>query len=145
MQPRDWIAGIVGGRNFTDYDYMVKQLKLWQGQNGKIVAIISGGAPGADTLAEKYSLEYLKKKAKVLEAKWGRYGDSAGPIRNKQIVQASQVIIAFPDPSSKGTWSTVRIAKKEQVPVYVYRYWINSPRPEDKSTPTWIQLKIVGN
>ena len=139
MQERTWIAGIVGGRHFTDYKYMTKQLKLWQKEHGRIVKIVSGGAPGADTLAKKYSLEYLEKEPQVLEAKWKRYGDGAGPIRNKLIVDASQVIIAFPGPKSSGTWSTVNIAKKKNVPVYIYKYWINPP---EKVRPK-VRLKLI--
>nr|QBK90896.1 MAG: DNA recombination-mediator protein A [Pithovirus LCPAC201] len=139
MQQRTWIAGVVGGRHFTDYKYMTEKLKLWQKQHGRIVKIVSGGAPGADTLAKDYSLEYLKKEPQVFNAKWGN-GGRAGPIRNKLIVEASQVIIAFPDPESNGTWSTVSIAKKKNVPVYIYRSWIDPP--QIRVVPQ-IRLKVV--
>lgn len=138
MQERTWIAGVVGGRHFTDYKYMVKHLNLWQKQHGRIVKIVSGGASGADSLAEDYSSEYLNKEPQVLRAKWGN-GRRAGPIRNKLIVEASQVIIAFPGPESSGTWSTVDIANKKNVPVYIYRYWVNPP---EKVRPK-VRLKLI--
>lgn len=118
-QKTDWTVGIVGGQNFDDWDYMVEQLKFWQDQHGKIVTIVSGGAKGADSLARNYSNRYLQKKPIEFLPDWKKYGKRAGAIRNAQIVQASQAVIAFPDPQSKGTWITVQMAKKKGLPVYI--------------------------
>ena len=46
------------------------------------------------------------------EADWERYGRAAGPKRNKLIVDAADVVIAFPSLYSKGTLNTIKLAKK---------------------------------
>lgn len=43
---------------------------------------------------------------------WKAYGKSAGPKRNKQIVEYSDLIIAFWDGKSKGTLSSIQFAKE---------------------------------
>ena len=49
--------GIVGGRNFNDYDLLKKTLDAYIENKSFLTAIVSGGATGADTLAEKYAQE----------------------------------------------------------------------------------------
>lgn len=101
---------IVGSRNFTDYDMMCDFIKS-KFDFSKIDAIVSGGAKGADTLAERFAHEnnlllYVK------EADWKKYGRAAGPKRNKLIVEEADVVVAFPTETSKGTLNTINIAKK---------------------------------
>lgn len=101
---------IVGSRNFTDYDMMCNFIKS-KFDLSKIDAIVSGGAKGADTLAERFAHEnnlllYVK------EADWKKYGRAAGPKRNKLIVEEADVVVAFPTETSKGTLNTINIAKK---------------------------------
>jgi hypothetical protein len=91
------ILGVIGSRTFFDYALLKSVLdKLI------ITEIVSGGAIGADSLAARYAhenditlVEYLPDRAK--------YGRKAPFVRNKLIVNDSQVIIAFWDGKSKGT------------------------------------------
>lgn len=46
------VFGVIGSRTFTDYDLVKKEL-----DNYVISKIVSGGAKGADRLAEKYAHE----------------------------------------------------------------------------------------
>lgn len=108
--------GVVGSRSFSNYKYMKKILDVYCVKSSKI---ISGGADGADTLA----IQYAKKNGIDYEEffpEWNRYGLSAGFIRNKTIVENSDVIIAFWDGRSKGTAHTIRLAKEAEIPVYIY-------------------------
>ena len=105
-----------------DWDFMVDRLERWQKTHGKITTIVSGGAAGADTLANDYSKKFLEKEAIELPADHGKYEkNKAFFIQTAQIIKKSQVIIAFPDARSRGTWNTIRMAKKRNVPVYVYK------------------------
>lgn len=46
--------GIVGGRDFSDYELLKNEVSKFIDENlTSVNAIVSGGAKGADTLAEK--------------------------------------------------------------------------------------------
>ena len=122
IKKKEWTAGIIGGRKFMDWDFMVYQLRRWQDTHGEITSIVSGGAKGADSLANDYSKKFLNKKALELRPDYEKYsGNKAISLRNAYIVKKSQVIIAFPDATSHGTWNTIRMAKKRNIPIYVYK------------------------
>lgn len=69
---------IVGSREFTDYKRFCidveNVLKEW---NATDVEIISGGVDGADSLAERYSREVLKREPIIFPADWNKYGKGA--------------------------------------------------------------------
>lgn len=113
-------VAIVGSRSFNDYDVFKMGVKSaindW-GLTLDSVVIVSGGARGADTLAKRFALESNLSMI-VFEADWTKYGRSAGPIRNKQIVNEADFVIAFPSASgSPGTKSTIGLAKKACKPI----------------------------
>jgi hypothetical protein len=105
---------IVGWRHFRDYEIfaseMLKVLDDW----GIPDLVVSGGAPGADTLAARWSID-CDIPLKVFDAQWGLYGRSAGPRRNTQIVDLATHLIAFVHPTSRGTWDSVNKAKKKGI------------------------------
>lgn len=98
---------IVGTRAFTNYKAASKVLDGFV-QDEDI--IVSGGARGADSLAERYAEErYLDTI--IFKPEWNKYGGSAGMIRNGQIVEECDYVIAFWDNKSKGTADTIRKAE----------------------------------
>lgn len=104
--------GIVGSRNYSDYDNFKKAvLKIVDIKN--VECIVSGGAQGVDTLAEKLADEFKIKKLifNVTQEDWKKYGKYAGPRRNTSIVENSDYIIAFPSKYGKGTQDTINKAK----------------------------------
>lgn len=105
---------IVGSRNFNDYDkfkmFINKSLKIWKKYPEEI---ISGGAKGADTLAENYGNDN-NIPVTIFEAEWSVYGRSAGPIRNKLIIERATHIVAFPSRSGRGTQHSISLAKKNE-------------------------------
>lgn len=109
-------VAVVGSRTFNDYILLCKTLDQYT-----IKKIVSGGAKGADSLAELYA----KKKnieTIIFYPDWNKYGRAAGPIRNKLIVSASDIVIAFWDGKSKGTASSIGLAKKIKKKLIVVRY-----------------------
>jgi len=109
-------VGIVGYRNFNDYEKFktfLLQIDL------KITTIISGGCSGTDTLAEKYANE-SNIPIIIHYPEWNKYGKSAGPIRNKKIVDDSEFIIAFVSSNSKGTFDTIKKAKEKSIPIQIF-------------------------
>lgn len=75
--------------------------------------IVSGGARGADSLAERYANE-RGLATKIFLPDWESHGKGAGFIRNRDIVDYADYVIAFWDFKSKGTGHTVGLAKVSQ-------------------------------
>ena len=110
-------TAIIGSRTFNDYAYLKEKMKLFP----SITKIISGGAKGADKLAEKYA-EECGLEIQIIIPEWGKHGKSAGIARNRVIVENADLIIAFWDGKSAGTRSSVDYAKKlgKKVRVFIY-------------------------
>jgi len=88
---------------------------VWEGVAVSISKIVSGGATGADALAESYA-KLRDIPIQVFPADWDTHGRAAGPIRNRQIVKASDLIVAFWDGKSPGTRSTKGLTEKAGKP-----------------------------
>lgn len=99
-------VAVIGSRGFTNYDLLKNELDKYT-----ISMIISGGAIGADKLAEKYAKEN-NIKTQIIYPDWNTYGRGAGLIRNKDIVNESDIVIAFWDGTSKGTKFSIDYANK---------------------------------
>jgi hypothetical protein len=100
------IIGVIGSRTFIDYDLMVDTLK-----HIKITKIVSGGARGSDSLAERYAKEH-NIPTQIFLPDWEKNGKSAGFKRNTDIVNESDMIVAFWDETSKGTLDSIKKAEK---------------------------------
>ena len=101
---------IVGSRNFDDYELLLTKVDKLVPLH-KITMIVSGGAQGADSLGEKYA-KNNNIPIKIFKPDWKKFGRSAGIIRNKDIISAADVVIAFWDGESKGTLNSIDLAKK---------------------------------
>ena len=84
-----------------------------------VTEIISGGAIGIDTLAEKVADERRISKS-IIRPEYYKYGKKAPLIRNKEIVERADYIIAFWDGKSRGTKFTIDYAKKLNKKVKIY-------------------------
>ena len=60
-------VAVIGSRSFNDYSLLKKVMNKYA---EKATTIISGGAKGADTLAEKYAQECNLEK-EIFLADWG--------------------------------------------------------------------------
>lgn len=106
------VIGVIGSRGFNDYELLSKTLKEYNP-----VLIVSGGAKGADMLAEKWASEN-KIETLIFLPDWSK-GKSGAAIRNIKIVESSEMLIAFWDGTSKGTKMTINIAKKANIPTLI--------------------------
>ncbi len=109
---------VVGSRDFDGYNYLSKSLEIYFPTIDKI---ISGGARGADSLAARYAKEHDIPLIEFLPD-WDRYGKSAGFKRNQQIVDATNVVVAYWDGKSHGTKHSINIADALQKPVLIFLY-----------------------
>jgi hypothetical protein len=110
---------ICGGRDYTNVKRFWYEIdKISQNldfDNNQPITIIHGAAKGADSLANDYA-EECGWDVEVYPADWGKYGNSAGPIRNQQMLDSKpDLVIAFPGRS--GTAHMVSIAKKAKIKV----------------------------
>jgi hypothetical protein len=108
---------VVGSRTFNDKTLLFETLDSleWEGKPVVPSLIVSGGASGADRLAEVYA-STRKIPTKIIRPDWAKHGKAAGPIRNREIVKEADLIIAFWGGKSRGTLSTKQAAEKAGKP-----------------------------
>lgn len=87
----------------------------------KATEIVSGGCRGIDLAGEAFAKE-RGIPIKQFLPDWNRYGKGAGPIRNRQMAEYADALIAIWDGVSRGTANMVDEAEKRGIPVSIY--WI---------------------
>ena len=108
---------IAGGRNITNYSLLLSAI----GESEfEITEVVSGMAPGVDTLAIQYSQENNLPLAEF-HADWNQYKRAAGPIRNREMANYGEALIAIWDGESRGTKNMIEEATKRGLRVYVKR------------------------
>ena len=108
---------IVGSRSFTDYDLLKMEVDKLEG----ITEIISGGAMGADNLGARYAIQNDIVLREFLPD-WDLFGKAAGFERNKKIVNACDMLIAFWDEASRGTANSIGLARDAGKKVIVVKF-----------------------
>lgn len=98
---------IVGSRKIKDIDLR----EFLRDMNEQPDVIISGGANGIDTLAAEYAVKNGIELI-VIRPDYDKYGRAATHIRNRQIVEQSDAVLAIWDGESRGTLSTINSAKR---------------------------------
>jgi len=105
---------VVGSRSFSDKTMLTNILD----QQQNISCIISGGARGVDTLAEQWARS-KNVETKIFLPDWLSYGRAAGPIRNRNIIEACDECVAFWDGESPGTRSSIELCNKLGKPIKI--------------------------
>lgn len=113
------VLAVIGSRTFCDKPLLTKYMNE-ACTEFSVVSIVSGGAKGADSLAAEHA-EVLGLPVEVFEPDWAQFGRGAGPIRNKAIVNAAEVVLAFWDGESKGTKQALSYAKQMGKKIIVVR------------------------
>ena len=103
--------GIVGSRTFNDYalfERAIDKTLLRLSDKHDQIAFVSGGAKGADSFARRYAKEH---KIKIIEflPDWNKHGKAAGFIRNQEIIDKSDLLVAFWDGKSRGTYHDIKL------------------------------------
>ncbi len=104
---------VCGGRDLErrHYRFLERVLDLLD-----VSAIVSGGAPGADSLASLYASEN-NIPIFVYPAKWHKFGWGAGPKRNQAMLDEQDVDLVVAMPGGRGTADMKRRALEKGVPV----------------------------
>lgn len=115
---------VIGSRTFADYSLMERTLdRLLKNKVSEGITIVSGGARGADNLAELYA-KNRGYDLKVFPADWNTFGKKAGYIRNQimhEYISSFQErgVVAFWDYKSKGTAHSFSLAKQYKNPLRI--------------------------
>ena len=96
---------IAGSRSIVNFD-----LASYIPQG--VTEIISGGANGIDTIAEKYADTHRISKHIILP-EYNKYGKAAPILRNRVMVELCDTALIIWDGKSKGTLSTINYAKEK--------------------------------
>lgn len=110
---------IAGSRSFDNYQLMCAVLR-----KNRILptAVLSGCARGADALGERWA-EERGVPVERYPADWERWGRSAGPRRNIEMLDTQpERIVVFWDGHSRGTKHLMQAAFDRQIPTTVCHY-----------------------
>ena len=109
---------IAGGRDFNNYYILEKVLNSFK---RLIDEVISGDARGADELGARWAT-YNNIHVNHFPADWDYYGHAAGFIRNIEMADNADALIAFWDGKSKGTGHMIKTMQMKKKPYRVFNY-----------------------
>jgi predicted double-glycine peptidase len=105
---------IAGSRDFNHLSSVAYCIK----QSGfNITEVVSGGCKGVDLLGEEWAKKN-KIPIKRFPAAWDEHGKAAGPIRNQQMAEYADALIAIVAPNSKGTRDMLNKANKHDLKIW---------------------------
>lgn len=115
----DYRVLVCGGRDYHTIEKVFEALEvIWKNSIGDLV-IIEGGAPGADRAARLWAQAHVEfgVRLRSFPANWSEFGKSAGPIRNKQMLDEGKPHLCVWFPGGKGTKNMMSLARVAGVPV----------------------------
>ena len=115
-------VGIVGSRSITFSEYVFSVLDFYLSRllEENEVVIVSGGAIGIDRLGAQWA-ELRKLKTEIFLPDYKQHGKSATFIRNQQIIDNSDYLIAITT-GSNGTADSIKRAVKKNIPIKIIKY-----------------------
>jgi len=111
---------ISGSRSINNQEFILESIyksSLYTGEE----EILVGDAKGVDKIVRLYF-----DNVTLYQAEWGKYGDSAGPMRNGEMVEDGDKLIAIWDGESTGTANAIGQAKDQGLPVDIIHCEENS-------------------
>lgn len=118
---------VAGSREFNNYTLLSEKLKIfrenvWKHDIADDIVIVSGHCPrGADKLGEKWATNN-QVSLLTFPADWDKYGKRAGIIRNEEMGDIADGLIAFWNGKSRGTKHMINYSKKKGIPVQVVMF-----------------------
>ena len=115
-------VGICGSRSITSSEYVFSVLDFYLARllEENEVVIVSGSAIGIDSLGAQWA-ELRKLKTEIYLPDYKQYGKSATFIRNQQIIDNSDYLIAITT-GSNGTADSIKRAVKKNIPIKIVQY-----------------------
>ena len=115
-------VGVIGSRSITSSEYVFSVLDFYLSRllEENEVVIVSGGAIGIDRLGAQWA-ELRKLKTEIYLPDYKQYGKSATFLRNQQIIDNSDYLIAITT-GSNGTADSIKRAVKKNIPIKIIKY-----------------------
>lgn len=106
---------IAGSRDINSFTRVWAAIKA---SGFQVTEVVSGAARGVDTLGEIWAKEE-GVPVRRFPAAWDKHGKSAGYVRNTEMAQYADALIAVWDGKSRGTMHMIDIARRLGLKVYV--------------------------
>ena len=107
---------IAGSREITDYELVLQAIT---NANFDITSVVSGCARGVDRLGERFAKE-CGLPIHQFPADWnGPHKKAAGHVRNAEMANFGDALIAIWDGSSPGTKGMINLAKNHNLLVHI--------------------------
>jgi len=116
---------MAGSRSLADFGLVLEGIKTFPYQ---ITEIVSGGSRGIDLLGEDWAKQMKLPKTRFT-ANWKRFGQAAGPLRNSDMSEYADALIAIWDGKSKGTEDLIRKMQRREKVVHLLEYVDADPEP----------------
>jgi len=109
---------IIAGSRGVSFN-QVKEALLLCSWTAEITVVVSGTAIGADQHGEAWA-KLCGLAVERYPADWKLHGKAAGPIRNRQMAENAEGLIAIWDGESRGTKNMIDTAKSLGLRVFVH-------------------------
>lgn len=106
---------IAGSRHISDYELV---LEACANSNFIISEIVSGAAKGVDKVGELIAHDF-NIPVRVFPADWKKFPKTAGYIRNTEMAEYAEALVAVWDGISPGTKHMINTAKRLGLKVYI--------------------------
>ena len=121
---------IAGGRNITNPKVVSRAIKSAIASGLEVTEVVTGGAKGVDSIAHRMAVAG-GIETKPFPADWDTHGKAAGPIRNRQMAEYADALIAVWDGESRGTGNMIDEAKARGLEVFVYIVEPDTPKKRE--------------
>jgi hypothetical protein len=134
---------ITGSRTFKDPKPIKEKLQEYVDKYGaRDIILRHGAAKGADTLAARvarnFGIKYMQDRSiEFYGLDWNKDGLNAGNLRNERMLDEDpkpDIVLAFPDENSKGTWNCIEAAKVRNIEVVIYAGELSHNNPHFHNT-----------
>ena len=115
---------IAGGRDYNNYTFLAQMMDDFAKENN-VEEVVCGCAAGADSLGAKWAKE-RGIPVKEFPAEWDVFGKKAGILRNHDMGNYADFLVAFWDGQSTGTRDMISYMKQIGKHGTVIKYEISS-------------------
>ena len=127
---------IAGSRTITDLKLLEEAISY---SNFKITEVVYGCASGVDLLGKIWA-QANNITISTFPADWNKYGKKAGMIRNQEMADYAEALIAIWDGPSKGTLDMIKKAKKNKILTAVFIFDSSKDRFVARSVDVVVNL-----
>ena len=108
---------IIAGSRGLGYEEVEQAMEIcgW-----KPTVVISGAAVGVDQAGERWARSQ-SIPVECYPANWNQYGKRAGYVRNKEMAEKAEALVAIWDGQSRGSRHMIDTATKRGLRIFVWR------------------------